>query len=98
VKADPDLAEKGDRVADRKGAQDAANQRRLTATEIPFGDDRVGNVAAGAAADQDLGSRRAGAIEQNDRSRLVVSAGEDRGREAGGAGADNRDVARRGKL
>ena len=98
VQADADLAEERDRVADREGAQHAADDRRLAAPEIALGDGGVRDVAARSAADEDLRARRARAVEQHDRARAVEPAREDRGGQAGGAGADDRHVARRGKL
>src|SRR5207237_4261783 len=63
------------------------------APEVAFADRRVGDVAAAAAADEDLRAGRARALEQDERGRWVEAAREDRRREAGRARADDRDVA-----
>src|SRR6185295_10281438 len=94
VERHADLAEERDGVGDRERPENAADDRRRPAPEIAFGDRRIRDVAAAAAADQNLGAGRARAVEDDDRSRWIEAAREDRGREPGGAGADDRDVAR----
>ena len=54
---------------------------------------RVRDIAAGAAAYQNLRARPFRAFEQHDRSRGIGSSREDRRREPGGAGADDRNLA-----
>jgi hypothetical protein len=93
VERNADLAEEGDRVANRKRAQHAPHNRRRSAPEVVFADRDVGDVAAATAADQNLRARRACAVEDDDRERGIEAAREDCGREAGGAGADDGDVA-----
>jgi len=57
-----------------------------------FGDDGVGDVAARSAADENFGARLPRAFDQGDRARRILSSREDCGREAGGAGTDDRNV------
>ena len=92
VQRQAEIAEERDGLLDRERAQHAADDRPLAAPEVGLGDDGVRDVAAAAAADEDLGARLEGAVEQDDRPRRRGAAREDRGREAGGAGADDRDV------
>src|SRR5581483_3806143 len=77
----------------RKRPQHATDDGRAAAPEIPFGDDRVGDVAARAAADEDLRAGARGAVGDDERERCVGAAGKDGGGEAGGAGADHGDIA-----
>ena len=98
VQRDADLAEERDRLADGERAQHAPDDRGLAAPEIALGDDGVGHVAARSAADEDLRAGRARAVEEDDRTGAIEAAGEDRGGQAGRAGADDGDVARRREL
>src|SRR5262249_11446978 len=59
---------------------------------VPFGDDGVRDVAAGSTADEDFRAGPSGAVEDEKRERRVCAAGENRGREAGCAGAHDRGV------
>ena len=93
VQCDADLAEEVDRIGHRERAKDAADDRRTPAPEIALGDDGVRHVAARSAADENLGARLSGALEDHDRTRWVEAAKEDGRRKAGGAGADDGDVA-----
>ena len=98
VERHADLAEERDRLADRERAQHAPDGRRLAAPEIALGDDGVGHVAAGSAADEDLRAGRARAVEENNRTGAIETARENRGGQAGRAGADDGDAARRREL
>ena len=98
VNVDTELREKGDRLVHGKSPQHATDDRRSPAPEIALGDDGVGHVAAGTAADKNLGARLPCAFDQHDGSRRILSSREDGGREAGRAGADNRDIAWKGRL
>src|SRR5439155_7498817 len=98
VQAHADLAEEGDRLVDGEGPKHAADDGRPSAPEVALGDGRVRDVAARPAAHEDLGARFPRAVEEHDRRRAVEAAGENGGRETGGAGADHRDVARSRKL
>src|SRR5580765_5294124 len=69
VKGNADLFEKGDRVRNRKCAQDVSHDRRPSTPEVLFGDYRIRDVAASTAADQDLGPEFSGAIKDGDRAR-----------------------------
>src|SRR5437762_3480344 len=93
AEAHADLVEEPNGVGNRKRAQHAADDRRRAAPEVAFADRRVGDVAAAAAADEDLRAGGARALEQDERGRWVEAAREDRRREAGRARADDRDVA-----
>ena len=72
-----------------------ADDARRAAPEIALGDDAVGDVAARAAADEDLRADAARAVEADDAQRGRGARGEDRGREPGRAGADNDEVGAR---
>ena len=98
VKRDADGAEEADRVGDGKAAQDAPDHGPAAAVEVGVGDRGVGDVAPSAAAHEDLGARPLRAVEEDDRSRRIQTAGEDGGRQAGRAGADDRRVIRDGRL
>ena len=93
VQADADLAEERDRVADGKGAKHLADDGRPAAPEVALGDDGVGDVAARSAADENLGARFSGAVEEDDRAGRIEATDEDGCRQAGRAGADDGDVA-----
>ena len=93
-----DLTEERDRLAHGKRAQHAPDGRGRAAPEIALGDDGVGHVAAGSAADKDLRAGSARAVEENNRTGAIETAGENRGGQAGRAGADDRDAARRREL
>src|SRR5712692_101657 len=92
VQPHAEIAKETDRVVDRKGAQHIADDRSRAAPEILIRDDGVGDVAARTAADQNFCAGPPGALEQDDRERAIESAGENGGREAGRAGADDRHV------
>jgi len=94
VKRDADLAKEFDGVGDRQTAQDAADDGSPPTPEVRLDDGRVRDVAPAAAADEDLRAKAAGAIEKNDGRVWVEAACEDRGRQAGRAGADDRDITR----
>ena len=98
VQRHADFTEERDRLADGKRAQHAPDGRGLAAPEITLGDDGVGHVAARSAADEDLRAGSACAVEENDRTGAIQTAGENRGGQAGRAGADDRDAARRREL
>ena len=98
VNVDAELTEKCNRLIHRKRPQHATDDRRSPAPEIALGDDGVGEVAARSAADEDLGARLPSAFDQYDRSRPILSSREDRGCEAGCAGADNRNVVCKGSF
>ena len=92
----PMFAEERDGVVNRQRAKDAANDRAPAAPEVGVGDDGIGDVAPRAAADEDLGAGPLRAVEQDDGAAGVQAPREDRGGQAGGAGADDGDVARTG--
>src|SRR5207245_1876506 len=92
------LTEEGDGLVDWEGPKHAADDGRPSTPEVALGDDRVRDVAARSAADEDLGAGFPRAVEEHDRRRAVEAASENGGRETGGAGADHRDVARSRKL
>ena len=73
------------------------DNRGRPAPEVALADDRVGDVAPRAAADQDLRARLPRALEQNDAQRRSEPAGEDGSGHPGRAGADDRDIAGRRK-
>src|SRR5204862_3046214 len=75
-----------------EAAKDAADDCPPSAPEILFRHDGVRDVAAAAAADENLGAWTSGAIEQDDRRVRVKASSEDCRRETGGAGADDRNV------
>jgi hypothetical protein len=64
----------------------------VAAVEVSRGHDRIRDVAATSAADQDLRARFLRALEENDPEPRLIAAGEDRCREAGSAGSDDDDV------
>jgi hypothetical protein len=80
-----------------KRAQDAPDDPRRATPEVVLGDDAVGDVAAGSAADEDLGAGVSRAFEQQNAARRVEAARENGGGETGGACSDDGDVAGRGK-
>src|SRR6185312_763163 len=92
MQPDADLSEERDRFLDGQSAEDAADDRSPSAVEVRVGDDGVRHVAASAAADENLGAGAAGAVEKNDRCTGMKASREDRGRQAGGAGADDGDL------
>ncbi len=63
MKRDAQLSKERDRIADGKRPEDLADDRFAAAPEIRVGDDRVRDVAATAAADQDLRTRPVRALE-----------------------------------
>src|SRR5215471_632867 len=75
-----------------KGAQDPADDRRAAAPEVGFRHDDVRHIAASAAAHEDLGARPARRFEEDDARERPCAVREDRRRESGGAGADDREV------
>ena len=85
-------SQKGDRFADGQGAQDLANDGGA-APEVAVRDNRIGDVAARAAADENLRAGSFCGVEEGDAQRGGKAACEDRGRQAGRAGADDRHVA-----
>jgi hypothetical protein len=93
VDRDAELAEEPHRLIDGKAAEDAPDDGRPSAPEIAFGDDRVREVAAGAAADEDLRAGLLRAFEQDDGSPGTASPREDCGGETCRAGTDNGDIA-----
>ena len=98
VYVDANLAEERDCFGDWKRPKDAPDDRRSPAPEIVFGDNGVGEVAARSAADEDLGARLPRAFEHDDGQGRIVSSREDRGCQAGGARADNRNLAGEGGI
>ena len=98
MQAHADVAEERDGVADGKAAQDAADDGATAAPEIGIGDGSIGDVAAGAAADENLRAEMACAVDEDDAAVRMKPPDEDRGREAGGAGSDDRDIERTRKL
>jgi hypothetical protein len=92
VEGDAQLAKEGDGVGDGKGSEDAPDNRRSATPEISLADGGVGDVAARAAADQNLGAGTFGSLEQRDRARRVGAPRENRRSEPGGSGADDEDI------
>ena len=75
VEPDADPLEERDRVGNREGAQDPADNRSLSTPEVGVGHRRVRDVAPGAAADEDFRARLSGAVEEQNRARLVAGGG-----------------------
>ena len=91
---DAALGEEGDGVGDGEGFEDLLDRVAAAAAGVVFGSDHVvGDVAAAAAGDEDLGAEFFCAVEGDDPGAGGGGLGrEDGGEEAGGAGAYNCDV------
>src|SRR5262249_41820162 len=72
--------------------EDASDDRRLAAPEVALRDDGVGDVAAAAAAHEDLGAGPPRRVQYDDLARGRCASREDPGRQTRGAGADDDDV------
>lgn len=87
-----EVGEELHRLRYRQGAQHLPYRGARAAVEVGLGHLDVRDIAAAAAADQDLGPRAPGAIEEPDAGRAIEPAGEDGGRESGRAGTDDGNV------
>ena len=92
VQRDAKLAKPGCGGWRGKRTQDPANDGRAPAVEIAFGDLDVGDVAARAAADEDLRAWPARAFEDGDAGRWIRARRENRCRQSRGAGANYGDM------
>ena len=98
VKRHAELPEKHNCLVHRKRLQHAPHDGRSPAPEVPLGDDRVGDVAAGAAAHENFRARFPCGFDQHNRSRAILPPREDCRREAGCTGSDNRHIVCEGKV
>ena len=90
--ATPSSSKNCDRPLGGKRPQHARDQPRRAAPEVALGHDAVGDVAARAAAHEDLGADVARAVQAAHAERRRRARREDRRREAGRAGTDHDDV------
>ena len=84
-----DAFEERDGRRHREGPQDTPDDRPLAAPVVLFSHHGVGDIASAAAADENLGAGPCGAIEEDNGSRRIELAREDRRCETGRAGADD---------
>ena len=91
VKRHADLAEEGDGLVHAERAQHALHEVAGRAAEVPLRDDGVRDVAARAAAHQDLGPGPLCPLEEQDRLRHAAPCREDGRRQPGGSRPDDRD-------
>jgi hypothetical protein len=91
VQGDAEAVEEGDGVRRREGAEHAPDDRGAAALEIRLRDDAVRDVAAAAAADEDLGTRLPRPVDDGHADRRVQPPLEDRRRQAGRPRADDDD-------
>ena len=94
VQADADRAEEFNRVADRKRAENPADDRPPAAPEIGVRHDRVGHVASRAAAHENLRAGALRAFEQQHGAAGARAPRENRRGQPRGARADHCDIAR----
>ena len=98
MQSDAEVAKEGDGFVDRQCPQHAPDDRAPAAPEILLQHDGVRDVAPRAAADEDFRAGRSSALEEDDVQPGVETPREDGGGYPGRAGADDRDVAGRGKV
>jgi len=92
VERNAEILEERNRVVGGEPPQDAPYDCARSAGEVGLGHDGVRDVAARAAADQDLGSGLPRALEDEDGERRCVALGEDRRGKAGGSAADDGNI------
>ena len=91
VKRHADLAEERDRLVHAERAQHALDEVPRRAVEVALGDDAVGDVAARAAAHQDLGPGPLRPLKEKDGPAHSATRREDGRSQAGGARTDDAD-------